>query len=502
MKNRIIIWTDAFLLHYCLAYHLQNKHEADYYAIFDVTDKPKNFFLNQKLVHFQKTWFYHDSVKISSKPDLSYLSNFEQKYNIDLWKIAINERLFYRFNNFYKFTDDDILSILEKECKFYEEILDEVKPDFLIAERPPYHHNHLFYELCKSKKIKTILLSQSRLAYKSILGKHSYLLDSIGDYEHIEGKDRTLEELQIFLKSSSVSKQIKDFKNKFTTSRIKKMKAANEFLLFSANENLKTHYSYFGRTKFRVLTHAVKSSLKKKYRNHFINKKLLSKIEQNEPFVYFPLAMDEERNLLIGAPFFTNQIETIRHIAKSLPIDHKLYVKEHYNVAIRDWRPISDYQEIIDIPNVKLFHPSVSNDSLLKKSSLVITVGGTSGFEAAFYGKPSVILTDTNYSILPSVHRVKSLDEFPSIIRNSLKKNVDPNTLDKFIQILEKDSIDFDLYGFMTRMHEHFYYDGNLVNVSISDSKMHSFLEKNNDELEYLADAHKHKIMQYNDELD
>jgi len=502
MKNRIIFWSDAFLLHFCLAYYLQSKYDADYYAIFDVTDKPKNFFLNQKLVDFKKTWFYHDSIKIKSKPDLSYLSNFEQKYNIDLWKIAINERLFYRFNNFYKFSDEEILSILENECKFYEKILDEVKPNFLIAERPPYHHNHLFYEICKSKKIKIILLSQSRLAYKSILGKHSYLLDSIDDYENIEGKNRTLEELQNYLKSSSVSKQIKDFKNKFTTSRIKKIKAANDYLLFSGNENLKTHYSYFGRTKYRVLSHAIKSNFKKKYRNYFINKKLLSKIEHNEQFVYFPLAMDEERNLLIGAPFFTNQIETIRHIAKSLPVNHKLYVKEHYNVAIRDWRPISDYEKIIDIPNVKLFHPSVSNDELLRKSSLVITVGGTSGFEAAFYGKPSIILTDTNYSILPSVHKVTSLDDFPSIIRNSLKKKVDPNSLDKFIQILEKDSINFDLYGFMTKMHEHFYYDGNLVNVDFSDSIMHSFLEKNKNELESLADAHKHKIIQYNDELD
>ncbi len=502
MKDKIIFWSDAFLLHYCLAYHLQNKYDADYYAIFDVADKPKNFFLNQKLVNFQKIWFYHDSITINSKPDLDYLSNFEEKYNIDLWKIAINERIFYRFNSFHHFTDESILSILEQECKFYEKILDEVKPDFLIAERPPYHHNHLFYELCKSRKIKTILLSQSRLAYKSLLGKHSYLLDSIDDFEHIEGKNRSFEELQNFLKTSSVSKQIKNFKSKFTTSRIKKIKAANEFLLFSGNENLQTHYTYFGRTKSKVIFHALKSTLKKKYRNYFINKKLLSKIESNESFVYFPLAMDEERNLLIGAPFFTNQIETIRHIAKSLPIDHKLYVKEHYNVAIRDWRPISDYKEIIEIPNVKLFHPSVSNEELLRKSSLVITVGGTSGLEAAFYGKPSIILTDTNYSVLPSVHRVKSLDELPSIVRNSLKTKVDPKSLDKFIQILKKDSIDFDLYGFMTKMHEHFYYDGNLVNVSISNSMMNSFLEKNTVELEYLANAHKKKIMQYNNELD
>ena len=144
-----------------------------------------------------------------------------------------------------------------------------------------------------------------------------------------------------------------------------------------------------------------------------------------------------------------------------------------------------------------MFHPSVSNDDLLQKSSLVITVGGTSGFEAAFYGKPSIILTDTNYAVLPSVHRVKSLNELPTTIRNALKHTVDPNSIDKFIQILDKDSFDFDLYGFMTKMHEYFYYDGNLVNVEISDLKMKSFLESNQNELEYLADMHKNKLVEY-----
>ena len=497
MKNKILFWVDSFLLHYCIAYYLQKKIDSDIFAIIDITEKPKKFFLNQKLVDFKNFWFYHDYINMNSKPDLSYLSRFEEKYNIDLWKLAINERLFYRFNNFYHFSDDEILKILENECKFFEKILDESKPDFFIAERPAYHHNSLLYELCRAKNIKTILLSQSRLAYKSILGNHSYLLDSINDYETIESKNRTSEELRDFLKSSSVSKQIKTFKKNFTTSRTKKVQAANEFLFLSGNENLKTHYSYFGRTKPKVLSYAITSSLKKKYRTNFINQNLLSKIEKTEKFVYFPLAMDEERNLLVGAPYFTNQIETIRHIAKSIPIDHKLYVKEHYNVSIRDWRPITDYKEIINIPNVRFFHPSVSNDDLLQKSSLVITVGGTSGFEAAFYGKPSIILTDTNYAVLPSVHRVKSLDELPTTIRNALKHTVDPNSIDKFIQILDKDSFDFDLYGFMTKMHEHFYYDGNLVNVEISDFKMKSFLESNQNELEYLADMHKNKLVEY-----
>lgn len=497
MKNKIILWIDAFLLHYSITYYMQKKYDAEYYGIIDISNKPKQFFQNQELVDLKKSWFYHDHIHPDEKPDLDYLSEFEKKYGINLWQLAINERIFYRFNEFYKFSDDQILSILEQECKFFESVLDQIKPDFLIAEKPVYHHSHLFSELCRAKNIKTIFIGQSRLAYKSILSSDPLQLDSISDFDHLESKNRSFKELLDFLKSSNVSNQLKKFKKNFTTSRIEKIKAAKEFLLFSQNKNIESHYTYFGRTKSKVLKHELLSSLKKKYRSSFIDKNLSLKIPNNEKFVYFPLGMDEERNLLIGAPFFTNQIETIRHIAKSIPINYKLYVKEHYTLSIRDWRKISDYNEIMEIPNVKLFHPSVPNDELLRKCSLVITVGGTSGFEAVFYEKPSIVFTNTNYSILPSVYKVNSVHELSPTIKQSLSTNVESSSLDKFLQILDKDSIDFDLYGFMTKMHEHFYFGGNLADVDITASSMETFLKENQKELECLACAHITKIHDY-----
>ena len=60
--------------------------------------------------------------------------------------------------------------------------------------------------------------------------------------------------------------------------------------------------------------------------------------------------------------------------------------------------------------------------------------------------------------------------------------------------------INFNFYGFMTNIHEHFYFGGNLANVSISNTQMKSFLEQNKNELENLADAHKKKIIQYDNE--
>ena len=134
MRKKILFWFDQDLSHFCMSYYLKDIHEAEFYSIVDITNKPKKFFQEQKLVPFKKTWYFHDHIKSTKKPDMEYLSKFEEKYNIDLWKLAINERLFYRFFNFHKFTNDEILSIDEHACKLFETVLDEVEPDFVILK--------------------------------------------------------------------------------------------------------------------------------------------------------------------------------------------------------------------------------------------------------------------------------------------------------------------------------------------------------------------------------
>ena len=44
--------------------------------------------------------------------------------------------------------------------------------------------------------------------------------------------------------------------------------------------------------------------------------------------------------------------------------------------------------------NVKIFHPNFDSKILLKNCKLVFSVGGTSSFEALFFGKPSIIFAD------------------------------------------------------------------------------------------------------------
>ncbi len=492
MSTNILFWVSGALTTFCLAHYLQKKTDSNFFAIIDTYDKPRVFFKNQNLVTFKKTWFYHDFFKNIKKPDLKYLSNFQKKYDINLWKLAINERIFYRFNSIYKFSNDEILSILEHECRFFEKILFDIKPDFLIMFESTLHQEELFYTMCKKIGIKILIFSEPNIS-RCIISENPRKLDIPIDFQTLESSNKNFNELRSYRKSFTTYNTVQKYREKFKVSNLELLKSTLKFL-FSENHHIKTHYTHRGRTKFKVLKDEIRKKLNRKFRNSFINSNFKSKIIFNEKFIYFPLAVDEERNLLIAAPNYTNQVEVLRNIAKSLPIDYKLYVKENPAQIIRYWRSISEYKEIMDMPNVILIHPNFSTEEIYKNCSLVITIGGSSGLDAAFYEKPSIIFADLGYSILPSVSKLNSIEELPRLISESLTKKVDSNDLEKYITLLHDNSFEFNVMDFENKYNEFFYHDGHYLDVHIQESKMKDFLENQKIILETLASEYLKKI--------
>ena len=225
-----------------------------------------------------------------------------------------------------------------------------------------------------------------------------------------------------------------------------------------------------------------------------MDKNLLHVIDDSTPFVYFPLQIMPERTLLISSPFNTNQIEIIRHISKSLPIGYKLCVKEHPVQIIREWRKTSFYNEILDIPNVQFLHHSIKTEDVMTKCSLVITINGASGLEAAIYKKPSILFSDFSYSILPAVHQIKSIDELPAAIRLSLRKKVDPIDVDKYFNLLETNTFDFDMIEYDLDYHNYFYHSGYLIDTDIPEEKAKQFIKKYESSFDIIADEFIKKI--------
>ena len=170
-----------------------------------------------------------------------------------------------------------------------------------------------------------------------------------------------------------------------------------------------------------------------------------------------------------------------------------MYVKEHPGQILRSWRPISEYKDIMDIPNVELFHPNVSKNELYKKCSIVFSIAGTAGFEAACYGKPAITLVDLNYSLLPSVSKLENFDDLNDMIHKKILEKVNPEDVNKFLGLFENNVSNFDWTSFSKKLSDEFF-SGKIQDLEISEERMQKFLEKNQDMIEIFVDDHINKI--------
>jgi len=497
LSNKILVWVDVGLTQFGIAKYLKKIYDCELFAIYDFNHHIKKSFLNQKLIDFKKEWYYWDHVlNIKQKPDVEYLNSFEQKYDINLWSITSSDRVFNKYNKFYTFSRDEILKILELECKFFENVLEISKPDFFMTTVTDQRRSNLLERMCRSKGIKVLMLETSRLGYRSTISEEANEIDYFQDMQSTNNKI-TFSELRENIKKFSRYKQAKSLRaGGFNFSMWEKIKSSLYWMINTFDKEYRMGYDHFGMTRFNVITDRLSAAIKRSYRESYIDKALVRKVK-NEKFVYFPLSVEPERTLSISAPFYMNQLEIIRNVARSIPADYKLYVKEHMAMRYRHWRPISYYQTIMDLPNVTLIHPSLSNEELIKNCSIVFTVTGTAGLEAAYYGKPSVVFGHTSYDSLPSVHKIEHLEDLPQLIRTCLGEKVNSSDVANLVKIIENVSFDFDIVDMYNKIADRFHTGGFLVSNKISMDFLDSFLEENKTTFEILAKEHVKKIKQH-----
>lgn len=482
-----------------IAKSIQKQFDCELFGLIDTNKQMSKSLKNQNLLNFEKIWCYRECVtKTFEKPNLDYLVQFEKMYGINLWMIAFSDRILYQFNKYYKFSYDEILFVLEQACKFFEEILNHCDPDFVIIKNPDYFQSELLFQLCHAKNIKILTLSHSRLGYRYFISEHTDRLDNVVDkLQKFSGNEKkSLAELRSYIHGYST--QTKDVPNEYQISIRKKLQASIRYLLFVCNAEYRKYPVNFGRTRFNILKNETLIILKRFYREFFIKNNFKKNLDFDTPFVYFPLHFQPERSTLIATPFYANQIEVVKHIAKSLPIGYKLYVKEHPFQIRNGWRDLSYYKTILDLPNVELIHPDVKNEDFLKKSSLVITIAGTLGLEAAFYGKPSIVFSDVIYSHLPSVYRVKNLEELPKIIRSCINTSVNSKDLDAYVNCIVENSFDYDAIALDIDLLNRFYCGGFLYDVEISSEQMNSMIVDYEQLFDKLALQYIKKIQNWN----
>ena len=167
--------------------------------------------------------------------------------------MAINERIFHRFFDFHKFSRNEILSITQQSVHLFEKIFEDVDLDFFISSAPVFFHTELFYEICKKKNIKCLLLSMPKLGGKSLVSEVVYRIDGVKNLDNLEFTNRTDEEILSYIQENNPHDVLKKYRQNYSNS---KFDYINSALQYAKNDNSheKTHYTYFGRNKFKVLS--------------------------------------------------------------------------------------------------------------------------------------------------------------------------------------------------------------------------------------------------------
>lgn len=160
-------------------------------------------------------------------------------------------------------------------------------------------------------------------------------------------------------------------------------------------------------------------------------------LPQEERFCLYALHTQPESSIDVQGAYFSNQIELIRLIARSLPTNFVLYVKVHPTDV--DGKSLLFYRRIKEIPSVVLVDYSVDSRSLLERASIVFALTGTIAYEAGLMQKQVVVFAKNFFNSLPTIHRCDSPTELPKLISNLLC-NSGPvsNGREKIISFLAK----------------------------------------------------------------
>jgi len=498
MNDKLLCWIGDAVYRFGIVKAIQDNYKCDLYSILDIDYRQKKFFENQKLVNFQKTWFYRDYVDLTGnqKPDIEFLQKFEERYGINLWNNIYSERYFYKYNT-HSFSYNDLLRIIEQECKLFEKVIDDVQPQFLIIGTTDLHHNHLLTELCRAKNVQVLMTGGARFGYRELICEEPDKLSSIIYAKKIVVKknEKTFEELRSYLTKFDNVKQITEFRKNLEVPISEKIRKFFELIFVYGGAKYRNQFERIGMTRKKIIGEIIRNRFNKRSTSSFVNRHLNRKLDSTAPFVYYPLHTEPERALSIAAPFYTNQIEVITHIAKSLPVGYNLYVKDHPGMSFKagPGRTISFYNQIMDLPNVKLLHPEVSQDEILKSCSLVITINGTTGLEAAFYGKPALTLVETLYSHLPSVITIKTPEDLPHAIIQALEKKVEPSSLEEFVNFIEANSFEIDRKLLYSDFRNKFLYK------EIDANEMKSYFKDHNSSFETIGLEYISKIKKIKD---
>jgi len=338
---------------------------------------------------------------------------------MNLWNIIYADRFL---------QGQEELKILEQISYYHTawtKILNLEKPDFVVSEVVTGIPNFILYHLCLEKGIEYLGFLSSKTS-----NHYFYTRDLFGTFQELSIKFESLQNRELDI---SENKIVDDFIKTFQSNaempnymKIQgKMPSIKPFLnpLIWMKKGIKDiimpfnndHDMQMGGTRLKIYYNNFKYYLtaSKCLRKDVFENRILS-----EKYILFPLHYQPEASTSIWAAYYSDQLSTIKTIARSIPCDYKLYVKEHS--VFLGTKTLYFYKELKKLPNVRLINPFSSIYELIKEASVVIVLTSTTGLEAIFLQKPVIIFGSVFYDIAPNVIKVLNINDLPDYIDKAI----------------------------------------------------------------------------------
>jgi hypothetical protein len=159
---------------------------------------------------------------------------------------------------------------------------------------------------------------------------------------------------------------------------------------------------------------------------------LCQPLEPEQDYVFLALHYQPERATVPLGGVFGDQTLIVDMLAKTLPRDWKLYIKEHpWQLQPFGWGEMQRTQEFYDTisayPNVVLVSRDVETSELVSGAKAVATVTGSVGWDALCSGIPVLVFGAAWYRDCAGATKIASQAELVAAIQNV--RSVKPPTL-------------------------------------------------------------------------
>lgn len=360
------------------------------------------------------------------------LRDKEEKYKIgSIWSVFYVDRFLIRYSH------DDAVRFIKLHVAFFDEILQKEKPSILVNEGVALFSSYIFLLMAKVHGCEYlgICCSNTEVMEKIYFIKNdesmnNYELNRIYAQRRVspESLKKAEEYIEHFRKYSVKPSSVEIYKKHHGIEPKFKISFFSDILkyLFSVLFIKENRYNYelYNRKKeiyLYNLTNYFKYLRQKKYYN--------APDYQKDIYYFFPLHFQPEASTLVNASYYEKQLYAVDLIAKKLPGDTVLYVKEHF--AELGHREMYFFKKLCEYPNVKLIHPAEDSHELIKHSSGVIVLTSTVGWEAMFYRKPVYILGNPSYASFKYCRKIDRIDDLTREIIKAEKSRVPEKEYDK-----------------------------------------------------------------------